>query len=198
MELPKNSTGKFTQHKKNFPLEWKHQARFFPAKITADGIKPGIKDYYNEKNQKKFSDIDKPVFIDIERHITLRASYLFLDFDHILIDGKFVNENVARFVRNLITLCPNIYIEYSVSETGLHAFLKPSFDKFDTLVKTLYFTDSRDKGAPKLEITYKTNGKSCFLTGNKYETGGKCLEIPTNTIETLEDKVDDFVNNLLA
>lgn len=198
MKLPKNSTGKFKQIKKNFPPELSQQARFFEVKIKADGSVIYPKDYYNENNQKKFADFkdNAIVMLDIERHKIWRPSYLFLDFDHVLINGEFVNEKVAQFVKNLQTLFPDIYIEYSVSGTGLHAFLKPDFDKFGSLTPAkLYFADSRDKEAPQLELFFKTEGRSCLLTGKKFSKGAT---IPTNTIDTLENKVDDFLTKTLA
>ena len=202
MKLPKNSTGKFTQYKENFPVEFMEQSRFYLGKITAEGIKPAHKDYYNEKNQKKLSGFDAEdiVFFDIERHKFSRTQYLFLDFDHILNDGKFVNEKVALFVRNLLLTFPKIYIEYSVSYTGLHAFLKPDPDKFDSLTPAkFYFSDNTKKDAPQLEIFFKTNGRGCLLTGKKYGNSGGM--IPANKInenDIYEPEVDNFLNNLLA
>ena len=202
MKLPKNSTGKFTQYKNNFPDEFMEQSRFYLGKITAEGIKPAHKDYYNEKNQKKLSGFDAEdiVFFDIESHKFSRTQYLFLDFDHILNDGKFVNEKVALFVRNLLLTFPKIYIEYSVSYTGLHAFLKPDPDKFDSLTPAkFYFSDNTKKDAPQLEIFFKTNGRGCLLTGKKYGNSGRM--IPANKINEngiYEPEVDNFLNNLLA
>ena len=185
----------------NLPREIALQARYFPCEVDNGIKKPLIQGWNLPGNQKTLQEVttDKIfvgyVGLDIEGY-NLRDSLLFLDFDHILIDGRFVNDTATEVVKNLQLTFPDIYIEYSISGTGLHAFLKPTnaaISRFGKLSKgknaTLYFDAARGENSPKLEIFYNTNGRFCLVTGNKFSDGAN---IPHG------EEVDEFLNSLLV
>ena len=186
------------QHRENFPAEFLTAKRFVPYVVTWDDKEkkfkkhPTLTDWSNPDKQKTLAELkNKIVAIDCNGYGN-RIYYLILDLDHILIDGKFVNAKVAEFVKNLLTLFPNIYIAYSVSRTGLHIFLKPTATAIEfykqSITKSFYFSDNHTNTAPHAEVYFNTS--HCFvLTGNKFSDGA---EIPEGA------EVDKFFRNLLV
>ena len=186
------------QHRENFPAEFLTAKRFVPYVVTWDDKEkkfkkhPTLTDWSNPDKQKTLAELkNKIVAIDCNGYGN-RIYYLVLDLDHILIDGKFVNAKVAEFVKNLLTLFPNIYIAYSVSRTGLHIFLKPTATAIEfykqSITKSFYFSDNHTNTAPHAEVYFNTS--HCFvLTGNKFSDGA---EIPEGA------EVDKFFRNLLV
>ncbi|MBR6012360.1 MAG: DUF927 domain-containing protein [Selenomonadaceae bacterium] len=181
MTETKIATAKFKQNLANLPKELLTQPRFFPVK----GKVPLIEGWNNPENQKLYNNINGNAGFDTNGH-GKAIDYCFLDFDHVLNkDGSFVNDKIADFVNHFQLVFPEAYIEFSKSFTGLHAFLKPTAETFEPMKpKILHF----DKEA-KLEIFYRTQGRYCVVTGNKYDNGG---EIPQGST------VDDYLNHILA
>lgn len=181
---------KSVQNFKNLPAEILAQPRFF--KVGKDKT-PHVKGWSETKNQKPYTEINGLAGFDTSGH-GFATDYLFLDFDHVLnADGNFVDNSVEDMVGNLQLTFKNIYIEKSISVTGLHVFLIPTEGEFKPICfhgkDAFYFTDDHSKGSPKLEIFYKTSARYCLLTGNKYDDGD---EIPRG------EKVDVFLKNILA
>lgn len=173
----------------NFPAEIKTAPRFFEV---AENKTPKVKEWSNTDNQKTFDKIKGLAGFDTTGH-GKGVDYLFFDFDHVLTDtGDFLNDSVSATVADLQATFPNIYIEKSISGHGLHAFLIPTADKFNTLSAgskaTVYFSDSHEKDAPKLELFYKSKARYCLVTGDIYGTGA---DIPSG------EPADDYLNKIL-
>lgn len=184
-----NNTANQIQNFENLPIEIKTSARFIPVKPDK---KPKIKDWSNPDNQKTFDKIEGVAGFDTTGHGN-GVDYLFLDFDHVLDkDGNFVNDNAAKCYENLTDNFNEIYVEISISGTGLHAFLVPTAGKFDKNAagdkSTIYFDEGDN--APKLEIFYKTEGRYCLVTGNPLLAD--CYDIPKG------EKVDAYFSELLS
>ena len=174
----------------NLPTEIRTSRRFF---LVDESKRPLTKDWSNPKVQKSYAEINGLAGFDTTGH-GAGVDYLFLDFDHVLDEGgEFVNDSAAKFFDNFKNTLPNVYVEKSVSGRGLHAFLNPSADKFKPINAgkkgTIYFSDSQDKDAPKLELFYQSKGRYCLVTGNKFIEGDS---IPSG------DSADNFLNSLLA
>jgi len=190
-KLPAN----FKQEFENLPKELLTQARFFELLSNDKADTP--KGWNKPENQKLYSKFAGTLALgmDTAGH-GIRISYLFLDFDHVLKNGDFVCDSSKKFVDQLQAKFPNIYIEYSQSGNGLHAFLKPTAENFVQLkmaasdTATLYFTESRENNSPQLECFYNTAAKYCLITGHTFGlfTGA---EIPEG------EEVDEFLNSLL-
>lgn len=178
---------------KNLPLEIRNSSRFFAVGTAENPKAPKVKNWSNPDNQTTWDYIDGAVGFDTCGH-DKTPDICFLDFDHVLKDnGEFVNKHAEKTVSKLQNTFENIYIEKSISGHGLHAFLKPTAEKFEMLAAgskaTVYFSDSREKDAPKLEIFYKTKARYCLVTGDIYGTGA---EIPSG------ETADKYLKNLLA
>jgi hypothetical protein len=163
----------------NLPEEIKISKRFF--EVNADKS-PRIKDWNNPENQKYLQDVQTPfVGFDTTGH-GLADDYLFCDFDHVLTaDRECVNSQVEDFLKELYGKFPNIYIEKSISGTGLHCFFKPTTNNFKSMSAgknaTLYFDDLHGNDSPKLEIFYGSKGRYALVTGLKVSKG---IEIPSD------------------
>lgn len=174
----------------NLPKEIKDSRRFFPV---AANKAPLQKEWSNPDNQTTLEEINGLAGFDTVGH-GRGVDYLFFDFDHVLTDnGEFVNDNAADFVNNLQLTFPQIYIEKSISGTGLHAFLVPTADRFAAIsngkLGVLHFDDSKEKNAPKLEMFYGSGGRYCLVTGILYDEGNL---IPSGV------EVDKFLSETLA
>ena len=177
----------------NLPLEIKNSARFFAVGTKDNPKAPKVKNWSNPENQTTLDKIDGAAGFDTCGHGN-GVDYCFLDFDHILTDtGEFVTDSAASTVADLQGAFPNIYIEKSISKHGLHAFFTPTADKFDAFNAgskgTVYFSDSREKDAPKLEIFYKSRARYCLVTGDLYGTGA---DVPSG------EPADEYLSKLLA
>jgi DNA-binding transcriptional MerR regulator len=175
------------------PDEIKKSARFFAVGTASNPKAPKVNDWSNPENQTNFEMIDGAAGFDTCGH-DKGADYLFLDFDHVLNDdGEFVTDTAAATVADLQATFPNIYIEKSISKHGLHAFLIPTSDKFNAFNAgskgTIYFSDSREKDAPKLELFYKSKARYCLVTGNLFSTGA---DVPSG------EPADNYLNKILA
>lgn len=190
---PMQNKGATMTNLNNLPDEFKNSARFFAVGTDKNPKAPKVKNWSNPENQTTLDNIEGAAGFDTCGHGN-GVDYLFLDFDHVLNpNGEFVNDTAAATVLDLQAQFPSIYIEKSISGTGLHAFLKPNPDKFDALNAgskgTIYFSDSREKDAPKLEMFYGSGGRYCYVTGDLFNTGA---EIPSG------EPADDFLYKLLA
>lgn len=150
----------------NLPLELLNQKRFFPVVITADGRKvPTIKDWGNPDNQKHCSEVQGLLGFDICGH-SLATDYALLDFDHVLNDGKFINDTAETCFNDVQNKLQG-YCERSVSGDGLHIIIAPTTDKFPMISNgkngVLHFGD----GA-KLEIFFKPKARYCLLTADLF------------------------------
>ena len=176
----------------NFPAELKNSPRFFPVvcyynpdkkrwvKVPKNGV------HWNDENERKTLDEISGLVGGVV------SDYLFADFDHVLKpNGEFVNEKIADYVNSLILTFKDIYIEKSVSGSGLHAFFKPTDGEFQPITNNetgvLYFNEEK---TAKLELFYMTQGRWCLLTGDKYEDSGD--SIPAGV------EVDKFLSGILA
>ena len=185
--------GKTMQNLKNLPEEIKNSARFFAVGTKDNPKAPKVKNWSDPENQTTLDKIDSTAGFDTCGHGN-GVDYCFLDFDHILTDtGEFVTDSAASTVADLQGAFPNIYIEKSISKHGLHAFFTPTADKFDAFNAgskgTVYFSDSREKDAPKLEIFYKSRARYCLVTGDLYGTGA---DVPSG------EPADEYLSKLLA
>ena len=176
----------------NLPEEIKTSNRFFA--VTEDK-RPITKNWSNPDNQTSFKTIQKAkalAGLDTCGH-DIGVDYFFLDFDHVLNNGAFVTDSAEKTIADLQKTFPEIYIEKSISGHGLHAFLIPTANKFGMFAAgskgTIYFSESREKNAPKLEIFYKSKARYCLVTGNIY---GKGTKIPNG------DSADKYLNRLIS
>lgn len=178
---------------KIFPAEIQKLSRFFPVGTEDNPKAPKVKDWGNPEKQTTLENIDGAAGFDICGHDN-GTDYIFLDFDHVLNKdtGDFVNDTVKTFFQDFKSTFRNVYVEKSVSNTGLHAFLNPTADKFGKLSAgrkaTIYFSDSQDKDAPKLELFYKQKARYCLMTGNKFDSG---YNIPRG------EEADEYLTKLL-
>lgn len=178
----------------NMPSEIRNSKRFF--KVGGDKV-PRTKDWSNPDNQHFHWDIHGIAGFDTSGHGEY-DDFLFLDFDHVLDDdGNFVTAEAETCYNNLVKEFRGIYVEKSISGTGLHAFLAPNPENFAPTANgrngVLYLSDDRSKSAPKLELFYRTGGRYCLVTGNIFRDSGE--EIP-GVVGTGED-VDEYFQSLL-
>lgn len=190
LDIIKNTTEAQKLNFENLPAEIRTSRRFF---LVDESKRPLTKDWSNPKVQKSYTEINGLAGFDTTGH-GAGVDYLFLDFDHVLDEGgEFVNDSAAKFFDNFKHTLSKVYVEKSISGRGLHAFLNPSADKFKPINAgkkgTIYFSDSQDKDAPKLELFYQSKGRYCLVTGNKFIEGDS---IPSG------DSADNFLNSLLA
>ena len=165
----------------NLPPSMARLKKFFPCKIELDGAKikklPLRVGWNKSENQSTLQELQAATFVGFCISGGA-AEFLFLDFDHVLKDGVFVNNEVAEFVAKLQATFPQIYIERSISKTGLHAFLCPTAGRFPAVANSegqgvLHFGTDKDA---KLELFYRTAGRFCLMTGDRFSSGD---DIPT-------------------
>ena len=168
-------TAPFQQNFENLPVEFKNSRRHFPVTVKLnEGANGELKKEFDfggiswnrSENQKTLAEIGKRNFG------TVVSDFLFFDFDNVVKDGDFINEKVEDFVNELQLTFPEVYIEYSATQTGLHCFLKPTDGKFGKITNgekdILYFDKEQNA---KLEIFYLMTSKFCLCTGDKYDDG---------------------------
>lgn len=183
----------------NMPAKIAESRRFF---LVAEDKRPLQKDWSKREFQKSYNEIEGLAGFDTCGHNTggdtadWRPDYLFLDFDHVLNNsGEFVNSKVAEWVKKIQLAFPGVYIEKSISGTGLHIFMEPTAGKSPQISNSkagvLHFDENRDKNAPKLEIFYGSGGRYCLVTGALFECEKGSI-IPSGVA------VDEFLESLLA
>ena len=186
------------QNFNNLPSEIRNSKRFF--KVGTDKV-PFTKDWSKPDNQRFYRDVirsgDDIAGFDTSGHDEY-DDFLFLDFDHVLDDdGNFVTAEAEACYNNLVKEFRDIYVERSISGTGLHAFLVPNPENFAPTANgrngVLYFSDDRSKSAPKLELFYRTGGRYCLVTGNLFRDSGD--KIP-GVVGSGKD-VDEYFQSLL-
>lgn len=182
-----------TQLFDNLPSEIRNSKRFF--KVGADKV-PLTKDWSNPDNQRYHWEINGIAGFDTSGH-GVYDDFLFLDFDHVLDeDGNFVTAEAETCYNNLVKNFRGIYVERSISGTGLHAFLAPNPENFAPTASgrngALYLSDERGKSAPKLELFYRTGGRYCLVTGNLFRDSGE--DIPGTTGSGKD--VDEYFQSL--
>lgn len=180
------------QNFNNLPAEIRDSSRFF---LVAENKRPLQKDWSNPAVQRPYTEINGLAGFDTVGH-GVGVDFLLADFDHVLnAEGNFVNEAVADLFGKLTLKFSNIYVEKSISGAGLHVFLKPSPNKFNSIsnckLGVYHFSSSRDKDAPKLELFYGSGGRYCLVTGNLFNCTAPAV-IPEGV------EVDDYLTNLLA
>ena len=95
----KTRENEFSQHLENLPTELLSQPRFF-ALLANDKSKPPT-GWNLPANQKLASALHGVLGFDTSGH-DIRTSYLFLDFDHVLHDGKFVADSVLQLLKSAV------------------------------------------------------------------------------------------------
>lgn len=148
----------------NLPQELLALPRFF--RVKANKV-PLMKGWSKPENQKLYSELEGYKGFDTAGH-GVSADYLFLDYDHIFINGEFVNDTAKQHFNRTLELLQT-YCELSASKSGAHIIAKPTADKFGKVASgsngKIYFTD--DKSA-FLEIFYGSGGRYCLFTGDVY------------------------------
>lgn len=185
---------------KKLPDEMLAQKRFINVQLSYNkdnsGVVkiPSIKEWQKPENQKFAKECSGMKGFDISGH-GIADDYCFLDFDHVLKDGEYINDRVSDVVNELLLTFPDLFVEVSISGNGLHAFLKPTAEKFGEITNSekniLYFTEDKGKSAPKLEIFYKNAARFCVVTGHWWDSEARA-QIPHG------EKVDKFLKKLLA
>lgn len=185
------------QNFENLPSGIRDFKRFF--KVGANKH-PHDKGWSKLENQKFYHDVIRGggfAGFDTCGHGTYN-DFLFVDFDHVLDDdGNFVTAEAEACYNNLVKEFRGIYVERSISGHGLHAFLVPNPEKFEPVSSgergKLFFSEDHSKDAPALELFYKSAGRYCFVTGDKFRDCGD--ELP-GEVGTDED-VDEYFQSLL-
>ena len=176
-----------TPHYNNLPQEIRNSKRFFAVSETKV---PRQKGWSDPKNQLPLRAVSSPF-----AGFCCSPDYALLDFDHALNDnGDFLNED-AEYTYNLILkVCPNIFVERSISGHGLHIFLKPT-DNFPMITNdshgTLWFDREKDI---KLEIFYKSQGRYCLVTGWLYNQDNNQIPSAAQSNEILHGLLDTIAD----
>ena len=136
------------------PKEFLEQPRWFRV---GEDKRPLVKEWNNPENQKYYREVDGLA------GMSLGKEYCLVDFDHVINDGV-VDKVAATIFRELFER--GIYLEYSISRRGFHAFLRPTPGRFEQVTNKkgkgiLYFDEEKDI---KLEIFYYPEGGKYALT----------------------------------
>ena len=150
------------------PKEFTDAPRWFEVNENKKPRNPG---WNNPDNLFRYTDLHGSAGFNCNGH-GQGDDYTLLDFDHILGAGK-VNLDATAILDDFSAR--NIYVEYSISGTGAHVFIKPTPGKFGKITNKdgvgVYWFDKPNNA--KLEIFHNTAGRYCVLTGSKRGEGAR-------------------------
>ena len=150
---------------KNLPAVIRNSGRYFA--VSKNKV-PKQHGWALRENQRAIAEIQGSlVGFDVVGH-GVDDDYLFLDFDHVLQGGNFVNDAARAFCDKIFMQFPQIYCEVSTSGTGLHMFMLPTAGKYPPISASVNRGTLQFDETSKLEVFYATGGRYCLVTGNYY------------------------------
>lgn len=149
----------------NLPAPIRNRGRYFA--VSKNKV-PKQHGWALRENQRAIAEIPGSlVGFDVVGH-GVDDDYLFLDFDHVLKRGNFVNEAARAFCDKIFMQFPQIYCEVSISGTGLHMFMLPTAGKYPPISASVNRGTLQFDETSKLEVFYATGGRYCLVTGDYY------------------------------